>query len=234
MSKVTILGAHSQIARQAEKMLVKEDHDLTLFLHHDREFTGPLSKARKIVGDATNVDEVREAVKGADIVYASLAGDVINQAKAVVQAMKLERVKRLIWTSSLGIYNEIPGEFGRWNQQVLGDYYHKYRLAADVVENSGLDYTIIRPAWLTNLDEIDYETTHRNDPFRGTEVSRKSVAAFVVSLIDDPEKDIGDSIGVDKPGTEADRPRPEVMAANGGYEPKVKEKIKVRFKTING
>lgn len=143
--------------------------------------------------------------------------------------MDLENVKRLIWTSSLGIYNEIPGEFGRWNQQVLGSYYHHYRQAADVVEQSDLDYTIIRPAWLTNLDEVDYETTTKNEPFKGTEVSRKSVAAFVVSLINDPQKDIRDSIGVDKPGTDGDRPRPKVMSANGGYEPSTKKDIQLRY-----
>ena len=79
-----------------------------------------------------------------------------------------------------------------------------------------------RPAWLTNLDEVDYETITRDEPFKGTEVSRRSVAAFVVSLIKDP-------IGVDKPGTDGDRPRPEVMSANGGYEPATKEDIKLRF-----
>lgn len=86
-----------------------------------------------------------------------------------------------------------------------------------------------RPAWLTNLDEVDYETTTRDEPFKGTEVSRRSVAAFVVSLIKDPTKAVRDSIGVDKPGTDGDRPRPEVMSANGGYEPATKEDIKLRF-----
>ncbi|MCH4004910.1 MAG: SDR family oxidoreductase [Lactobacillus crispatus] len=56
--------------------------------------------------------------------------------------------------------------------------------------NSGLDYTIVRPAGLTNLNEIDYETTKKDQPFRGTEVSRKSVAAYIYSLFEDPNKDI--------------------------------------------
>ena len=128
-------------------------------------------------------------------------------------------VKRLIWTSSLGIYNEIPGEFGCWNQQVMGDYYRR----------SDLDYTIIRPAWLTNLDEVDYETTLRDEPFKGTEVSRKSVASLAVSVIKDPAKFVRESVGVDKPGTAADRPRPAVMRANGGYEPATRKEIKLRF-----
>lgn len=230
MKNVLIIGATSQIALHADRMLTKMDGiQLTLFLRHPEKLPQDLQSEHIIQGDATKLEDVYKAVQGQTIVYASLAGDVITAAKTIVKAMDQQQVKRLIWTSSLGIYNEIPGEFGRWNQQVLGDYYHRYRQAADVIEQSDLDYTIIRPAWLTNLDEVNYETTHRNDPFKGTEVSRKSVAAYAVSVIENPAKDVRDSIGVDKPGTEADRPRPEVMSANGGYEPAVKEKINLRF-----
>lgn len=230
MPKVLIIGANSRIARFAETMLLENnDIQLTLFSCHPEQLKVELPTTQVIQGDATSPADVDKAVAGMDIVYASLAGNVIGAAKTIVKAMDDEGVKRLIWTSSLGIYNEIPGEFGRWNQQIMRDYYHRYRLAADVVEDSDVDYTIIRPAWLTNEDEIDYEITHRDDPFKGTEVSRKSVAAFVVKLIAEPSFAVRDSIGVDKPGTDGDRPRPAIMAANGGYEPKIKENIKLRF-----
>lgn len=68
-----------------------------------------------VVGDATKYDDLVKVIKGADIVYASLSGQVEAAAEAVVKAMDAEKVQRLIWTSSLVIYNEIPGEFGRWN-----------------------------------------------------------------------------------------------------------------------
>lgn len=108
------------------------------------------------------------------------------------------------------------------NTRALPGYLQTYREAADVISNSDLDYTIIRPAWLTNNDEVDYETTSYNngEAFKGTEISRKSVAAYVVSLVNDPEKDVRDSIGVDKPGSDSDRPRREVMMANG-FDPEM-------------
>lgn len=230
MKNVLVIGASSRIAQWADQMLAQaDDINLTLFLRHPAKLPANLKDEKIIVGDATKLADVAAAVKGQDIVYASLAGEVKKAAQTIVTAMDQQGVQRLIWTSSLGIYNEIPGEFGRWNQQVLGGYYHHYRQAADVIEDSDLDYTIIRPAWLTDLNEVDYETTHRNDPFKGTEVSRKSVASLVVSLIDDPSKAVRDSLGVDKPGTDGDRPRQSVMAANGGYEPAQKEDIKLRF-----
>ncbi|GIN90107.1 hypothetical protein J6TS1_02460 [Siminovitchia terrae] len=47
----------------------------------------------------------------------------------------------------------------------------------DIIEASDLNYTVLRPAWLTDNDEIDYEITQKEVPFKGTEVSRKSVAS---------------------------------------------------------
>jgi uncharacterized protein YbjT (DUF2867 family) len=146
-------------------------------------------------------------MNGTDIVYANLAGQNIEaQAKAVVAAMKKAGVKRLIWISTLGIYDEVPGNFGKWNQQQLGSYLDRYAAAARAVENAGVDETIIRPAWLTNKDEIDYETTQKDEPFKGTEVSRKSVAAYVTSIVKDPLKDVHESVGINKPNTDGDKP----------------------------
>lgn len=68
------------------------------------------------------------------------------------------------------------------------------------------EYTILRPAWLTDEDIIDYELTSRNEPFKGTIVSRKSVAALITDIIDKPEKHIGENIGINQPGTDGDKP----------------------------
>lgn len=58
----------------------------------------------------------------------------------------------------------------------------KYRKAADIIEASNLDYTIIRPAWFTFKNETDYEVTQKGEQFKGTEVSRKSVANLAVKI----------------------------------------------------
>jgi uncharacterized protein YbjT (DUF2867 family) len=121
--------------------------------------------------------------------------------------MDANGIKRLIWVSSLGIYNEVPGKFGEWNKNILGSYLTTYRAAADKITESDLDYTIIRPAWLTNKDEVNYEkTVGAQIPFKGTEVSRLSVADYIVNIIENPEEDLKANVGLDKPGTDGDKP----------------------------
>ena len=103
--------------------------------------------------------------------------------------MDTNGIKRLIWVSSLGIYDEVPGKFGEWNKNILGSYLTTYRAAADKITESDLDYTIIRPAWLTNKDEVSYEkTVGAQTPFKGTEVSRLSVADYIVNIIENQQK----------------------------------------------
>ena len=47
---------------------------------------------------------------GQDVVYANLAGELEQQARCIVRAMEKTGVKRLIFVSSMGIYEEVPNE----------------------------------------------------------------------------------------------------------------------------
>lgn len=80
------------------------------------------------------------------------------------------------------------------------------RRAAQLIETSNLDYTLIRAAYLTDDDEVDYELTAKGTPFKGTIVSRKSVADLIVNTIVNPRLHRYSSLGIDKPGTVGDRP----------------------------
>jgi uncharacterized protein YbjT (DUF2867 family) len=86
----------------------------------------------------------------------------------------------------------VPGE-------PYGHVLDVYRDSARVIEASDLDYTILRPGWFTNTDVIDYETTQKGEPFRGRDVSRKSVASLVVRLATTPGLEVRKSLGVNKP-----------------------------------
>ncbi|CAJ1189733.1 NAD-dependent dehydratase [Companilactobacillus crustorum] len=211
MARVLILGANGKIARLAEHIFADTtDSDLRLYLRNAerlRDFADSHTLVEAVEGDTTDVQTLIESMKDEDLVYANLAGSNIeSQARAVVQAMHAEKKTRLVWISTLGIYDEVPGKFGEWNKKVLGDYITNYAAAAKVIEDSDLDYTIIRPAWLTDKPEVDYEVTKKGEDFKGTEVSRRSIAQIVVDIAQDPDKYSRESIGVNKPNTDGDKP----------------------------
>lgn len=194
MSNVLILGATGSVARVAIDPFLKDtDAMLTLYVRNARKLKDvDPRRARVVEGDVLDAAKLKEAMAGQDVVYANLAGDLERMAKSVVKAMTETDVRRLIWISSMGIYNEVPGE-------KHGSVLDPYRKSAKVIEASDLDYTILRPAWFTSADEIDYETTQKGEPFRGGAVSRKSIAALVVKLAQSPQLEVRHSLGVSKP-----------------------------------
>ncbi|RBL88112.1 SDR family oxidoreductase [Chitinophaga flava] len=207
-TKVLILGAGGAIAHHVIQFLQHHGNiHLTLFLRNKSHLKGIKGPNINIVeGDVLHHKQLNEAMKDQDIVYANLAGSLDKMARQIVEAMEKNGVRRLIFVTSLGIYNEVPGAFGKWNDSMIGNSLAPYREAADIIETSDLDYTVVRPAWLTDNEEVDYELTQKGEDFKGTEVSRKSVAAYIADLIQHPRKNIKASVGIDKPGTEGDKP----------------------------
>lgn len=209
MKNVLILGANGQIARWVVSMFAeRQDIKQSLLVRDPSKIRFEIpSNAQLIVGDVLDQKGLYDAIKGQDVVYANLAGEVDAQAKNIVMAMSKADVKQLIFVNSLGIYDEVPGKFGEWNKQEIGAYLDPYRSAADTIEDSNLDYTILRAAWLTDNDEVDFELSQRNEPFKGTVVSRKSLAALITQIIDQPAQWSRLNLGVNKPNSDGDTPQ---------------------------
>ncbi len=212
--QVLILGATGKIAGHAiATLLAKTTDQLLLFTRHPQNLSiADESRETVIKGDTLKTDELNAAVAQADVVYANLRNPAIaQQARNIVAAMDQAGIKQLVWISSIGIYDEVPGKFGDWNNEMLGggqedSYLGTYRKAADEISASDLDYTIIRPAWLTDKDVVDYETTKRGEKFKGTEVSRKSIGNLVAEVIANPAKYARQDLGVNKPNSDGDKP----------------------------
>lgn len=209
MKNVLILGASGQIAQWVIRSLATEKNiQQTLLLRDPKKLTGKEpANAKVVIGNVLDKKLLKDAVAGQDIVYANLTGeDLDKQAQAVIAAMNAAGVRRLIFVLSLGIYDEVPGKFGEWNNDIIGEDLKPFRRAADAIEASGLDYTILRPAWLTDKDEVDYETTEKGQPFKGTVVSRRSVGDLISQIIVDPARHTGGNLGLNKPGSDGDKP----------------------------
>lgn len=194
MPNILILGAYGQIARAATDLFLKQtDARLTLFLRNAKrlKLSGYVDRVRVVEGDVLDMKTLEAAIVGQDVVYANLAGQLEKQAQSIVKAMDAVGVKRLIFISSMGVYDEIPGERH-------GSILDPYRKATSIIEASDLDYTILRPAWLNNRDEIAYRTTPKGEPFKNASevVSRKSVADLVVKLAMTPGLESRRSLGV--------------------------------------
>lgn len=210
---VLILGAYGQIARLVEERLIKEvpDFNLTLFLRKSwrLEDLGNLPQVTLVEGDLENYVDVTEAMKNQDLVFVATVDHSPNNivTKNVIEAMQANRVRRVIFTNILGIYDEVLGEFGRWNYKMVSSGIKEAINSDKLLTESGLDYTTLRLPWLNNRDEIKYSLTHRNEKYLGVSGSRKSIADVVVRIIKEPKFLLKDSVGIADADTQGlDRP----------------------------
>ncbi len=189
MSNILIIGATGSLA-QVVIAAAQQNPDLHLSLFARRPDTlsdGLKAGHRFIQGSALNIADLTAAMAGQDVVYVNLAGDLAAMATNIVQAMKAAGVRRVIAVSSIGIYSE-----------PLPTMLKPYRALADTIEQSGLDYTILRPDWFTYGREIDYALTPKGQAERGGAVSRASIADFVCRLFADPAQYIGENLNISK------------------------------------
>lgn len=191
MTRVLILGANGLLARNTTRVLLeKTDAALTLYLRRANRLANPDPARAKIVeGDVLDAATLRAAMQGPDAVYANLTGDMAQQAHAIIDAMQATSLKRLLFVSAMGIYGEVPGEKYR---SILDPY----RDSAALIEQSDLDYTILRPGWFTRKPEGPCQITQKGEPFRGHDIALDSLSALIARIATTPGLYVRCSIGV--------------------------------------
>ncbi|RRG09724.1 MAG: oxidoreductase [Lactobacillus sp.] len=210
--KVLIMAANGQIARLIEERILSESKfshiELTLFLRQADRLSQLRNNARVtfIEGDLSDENAVNKAVAGQDLIFAGVVDHTQNNVwtKNIINAMKRNHVSRIVFTNILGIYNEVPGEFGRWNARQVMNGLNAAIESDQLLANSALQYTTLRLPWLNDRHEINYVITHRAEPYVGVSGSRRSVADLVLRIIAKPVLGINDSLGLADPSTQGE------------------------------
>jgi uncharacterized protein YbjT (DUF2867 family) len=75
MTRILILGANGQLARNTTRVLLRDtDAKLTLYLRHAHRLTNPNRECVMIVeGDVLDPKALTAAMKGQNVVYANLS-----------------------------------------------------------------------------------------------------------------------------------------------------------------
>jgi len=189
MKNVLVIGASGSLAKYVIDTVqnVPNVH-LTLLLRDKSGVANDTTNCTVVQADVMDYVKLKNAVKGQDIVYINLAGDLEAMTTNIVKAMQETGVKRVIAISSIGIY-----------KTPLKPVLIPYRKLADVIESSGLNYTILRPDWFTDANEVAYAITKKGAPETGSAISRKSIAAFVATIIQNPDLHENENLAIGKP-----------------------------------
>lgn len=195
--KIIVLGATGGTGRELVKQGLDKGHLITAFVRNEHKITLQHNSLRIARGDITNYPSVVEAIDGHDIVITALGVDLLKKntilssgTKNIIHAMNETGLKRLICESSLGV-GDSKGQLGlRYNLFLiplfLRNIFREKERQEQFIKESLLDWTIVRPASLTNGPRTgDYYTWTGNpdQPVTHT-ISRADVADFILNQLD--------------------------------------------------
>lgn len=200
MTKVLILGGTGNLGTQLTKeLLAQSDDQITLFARHPTTSQNTNQRVQMIAGDATDKGDLRKALSGQDVVYCAISGRSLPQvAHNLVDMMPAANVDRLILTAAIGIYNEIPAGIDGRDNVKNNPLQVPNRQAADIIEKSDLNYTVLRPGYLQDGSASDFVLTKKGQPAKGYVTTLASVVKLADQLINAPQLYSRQSIGITK------------------------------------
>jgi putative NADH-flavin reductase len=192
-AKVLVLGATGPTGRRIVSRALARGYQVTALVRSPAK-ANDLGGARLVVGDARDEKALREAVSGQDFVVSALGTPaspfrevtlLSTATRALVNAMKAEQVARLVCITGIGAGDSI-GHGGFVFDRVIFPlllrkvYADKNRQEA-IVRDSGLDWSLVRPAILNDKPGRGAIRALTDlGGFHGGGISREDVATFVL------------------------------------------------------
>ena len=208
--KILILGAAGQISKMLTNRLLQEtDAELVLYARNAnrRIANSDPSRITIVDGDFNDSAKLLEAMEGVAIVYLNDMNSP-ETTQTIVDAAKKSGVAKIIGATILGIYDEVIGEFGKWNARMVGcSGTNRHKESAKIIEDSGIDFTLLRLTWLYNQEDNErYMVSQKGEPFIGAQVARQAVARMIMDIIENPAIYSNKSLGVSEPNTDFPKP----------------------------
>ncbi|WML41792.1 SDR family oxidoreductase [Neobacillus sp. OS1-2] len=204
--KIIIFGATGGVGQHVVKQALEKGFKVTAFVRTPSKIKLAHEQLQILQGDAFNKEEVTAAIAGHDAVVSCLGSnqgmkkstELEEMTKNIVAGMQAHNVKRIIYTASAGINNEIPGISGKMVMKMLKNALTDHRHAVDDIQAHGLNFTIVRPMGLTNDAETGkYRESKDGVPDKARSISRADVAHFIVKALSDRQYE-NSSIGIAK------------------------------------
>jgi uncharacterized protein YbjT (DUF2867 family) len=218
--KLTVFAATGGIGRHLLDQALAAGHDVTAVVRNPGRLPAGPRVATADLAVAGPAD-LEPAVAGADAVLSGLgprsradAGIASRGTLAIVGAMQATGVRRVVAVSAAPVatvaspgrpnpprHDPGDGPVTRYLampllKRALREVYADLALMEDILRDSGLDWTVVRPPRLTDRPATGtYRTALGRNLRRGLLVSRADVAHLMLAALDRPET-VGQAVGI--------------------------------------
>jgi putative NADH-flavin reductase len=188
--KLIIFGATGSVGKKLVEQALSQGHQVTAFARTPEKAFGHLN-VTTVSGDVLDPHAVTNAIHGHDaamvVLGAGRKGGVRSAGtQNIVDAMKEHGVSRLICETTLGAGDSRPALNFFWKYIMFGMFlrpaYADHQTQELIVQNSDLEWTIVRPAAFTDGPRTGrykhgFPATTKNLKLK---ISRSDVADFML------------------------------------------------------
>src|SRR5215213_7781663 len=185
--KVLIIGATGATGKILMRQALAQGHQVTALAPEDH----PL---RVVEGNALDASSLEEAVAGQDAVLSVLGtrsrGPTTlfsESTHKVIAAMDKHRVRRLVCITGVGV-GDSKGHVGFLYDRIIRplvvkNVYEDKERQEEEIEQSDLEWVIVRPAQLTDEPARGEYKVYLKGSYTAAKISRADVAAFMLAQL---------------------------------------------------
>jgi putative NADH-flavin reductase len=194
--RALVLGATGSVGQPLVEEALSRGHDIAALVRHPEKLGTLRNRLRVLAGHALDAGAMLRAVAGQDaVLYVLGAGNVrkttlfSESTRILLVAMREQGVRRLICVTGIGA-GETKGHGGFLYDRILFPLFTK-GIYADkdvqegLIQQSGLDWTIVRPAsFRTHAPPGPLRVVTNVEGVTLTKVSRLEVARFLLDELE--------------------------------------------------
>jgi len=194
--RLTVFGATGGIGTEVVRQAMARNHEVTAVVRDPAKLAVPGTPALTVItADVMDPTAIKSALDTSDAVISALGprrggppAILTSSMRAILTAMDAANVRRLIAVSASGFFTE-PGEgpLTRYAAKpilrtILRDNCADTRRMEALITASNTDWTLIRPAQLTNAGRRLYKTAL--DHYVGPRIARADVADAILNALE--------------------------------------------------
>lgn len=195
MKNILIFGATGRTGKNLINQGLAQGYDITAFVRDPHRLQIQNKHLDILTGSISNPSQVSKAINEQDVII-SVLGNKTSQAlgktittiseatKNILKGMLKKKVKRLIFVTSFGVSDNIFFPEKLFIRLVLRNIFADIPNQEKLIKESGLEWTIVRPARLTNGAGIGSYKAKENLPINlFSHISRSDVADFLLKCV---------------------------------------------------
>lgn len=196
---ILVLGGSHGIGLEVAKQALESGDTVTILARHPEKVGLRHERLKLRKGDSTQPGDVDQAMEGQDAVVSTLGVPATRKpvtvfsksARNVVDAVRKRGDKRIIHVTGIGT-GDSRGHGGFAHDRIVQPLLLKTTYAdkdreEEILKESGLDWTIVRPGYLTNGPRTGkFRVITDLQGVKARRISRADVADFILKQVRNP------------------------------------------------